>query len=165
MTRDELIQQLRDISPPIEPAWWLPAPGHLALLLLALLLVAAICYWRARRRSGLLLEQARRELHRIATQQAKDVDACIQAQALARWLKRVALLAYPQRRLESLTGRAWLEFLDQPLGGENFTRGTGRIFGGDVYRREVEADTQALLDLCERWLEAVSPRLLHRGRR
>lgn len=164
MTRDELLRQLRDISPPAEPAWWLPAPGHIALLLVLLTLVAILVYWRARRRSGQLLEQARSELRRIEAEHARDGDASRLSRQLAGWLKRVALAAYPEKRLEGLTGRAWLEFLDQSPGGPVFSAGAGRVFAGDVYRRDVGADAEELLHLCERWLDGLRPRLQRRVR-
>lgn len=162
MTRDELLSQLRDISPPAEPAWWLPAPGHIGLILVLLALLAVIAYWRARRRSGLLLEQARLELRRIEAEHDRDGDSVRLSRQLANWLKRVALAAYPEKRLEGLTGRAWLEFLDQSLGGQLFSAGAGRLFAGDVYRREIDADAKELLRLCEQWLDRLRPRLLRR---
>ena len=163
MTREELVQQLRDISPPPEPAWWQPAPGQLALILLVAALAVAFACWRARRRSARLVEQARRELRRIESRYHGRPDPSRLSLELAGWLKRVALLAFPERRLEGATGETWLEFLDQALGGGSFTRGAGRIFGGAVYARDVGPDSDRLLRLCESWLEAVSPQLRRRG--
>ncbi len=61
-------------------------------------------------------------------------------------------------------GEAWLEFLDQGIGGRQFSRGSGRLFGGTVYGREIDIDAAEVLDLCERWLSAVKPRLQQRVR-
>jgi hypothetical protein len=165
MTREELLSQLRDISPPSEPAWWLPAPGHIALMLLLAVLVAAMVYWRAKRRSGLLLEQARNELQRIEAEHGREGDTARMSRQLAVWLKRVALAAYPENRVERLTGKQWLDFLDSTLDGNGFSSGAGRIFAGKVYAREVIVDSQELLQLCGHWLERLRPRLSNRRRR
>lgn len=164
MTRDELLRQLRDISPPAEPAWWLPAPGHIVLIVLFTALAAGVVYWRVRRRSGLMFEQARDELRRIEAEHIRDGDTSRMSRQLAVWLKRVALAAYPERRLERFTGREWLDFLDNTLGGKAFSAGAGRMFAGGVYAREVTVDARALLRLCDQWLDALRPQLLARRR-
>ena len=163
MSREELLRQLRDIGPPPEPAWWLPAPGHIILTLIGLAFILALFYWRAQRRSGLPLAQARLELRRIESAHARDGDVTRLAQELSSWLKRVALSAFPDRQLAGLSGKEWLQFLDQSLGSDGFSSGAGRVFAGEVYRREVVADTRQLLNLCERWLDRVGPRLSRRG--
>ncbi|MGB5330216.1 MAG: DUF4381 domain-containing protein, partial [Gammaproteobacteria bacterium] len=83
---------------------------------------------------------------------------------LAQWLKQVALLAFPARQLESFTGEAWLQFLDESIGGDNFTSGRGKVFGDAIYRKQVNVDAGQLVELCEQWLAAVKPRLQQRGR-
>lgn len=162
MTREELLAQLKDISPPAEPSWWLPAPGHIALGLLGLALLAVLLARLARRRADRRLTRARNELRLIESRHARDPDSARLAHELAGWLKRVSLLAFPGRRLEGLTGRAWLEFLDRSIGDPRFTGGAGRVFGSEVYRRAPDFDSDGLLRLCEQWLLRIAPRL--RGR-
>jgi len=164
MTREELLSQLKDIRPPTEPAWWLPASGHLAAGLVLLVLTAILGYWLLRRRADRLLLEARRELRRIEADHAADDDASRLARALAAWLKRVALQAFPGQRLEGVTGGAWLEFLDRGVDGRGFSRGPGRVFGADIYRPRLtadggEANCAALLELCESWLRGIAPQL------
>ena len=165
MTREQLLEQLRDIRPPLEPAWWLPAPAHLAagLVLLALLVLGAI--WLLRRRSNRRLILAKRELRRIAAEHAGDDDAMRLARALAPWLKRVALQAFPGQRIEAVTGTAWLEFLDRGIGDQRFSRGVGKVFGADIYRPVTACgvDAHALLELCDSWLAGIAPRLRGTG--
>lgn len=164
MTREELLAQLRDIRPPAEPAWWLPGPGHMVLALLLLALFALLLVWLARRRADRRLTRARDELRHIEARHARDPDAARLARELAGWLKRVSLLAFPGRQLEGLTGRAWLEFLDQSIGGNRFSDGAGRVFGSEVYRRAPVFDSSGLLQLCEQWLTRIAPRLRGRPR-
>ena len=42
-------------------------------------------------------------------------------------VKRTALAAYPRERVASLSGEAWLEFLDRTGGTREFTDGAGRL--------------------------------------
>ena len=164
MTREELLLELKDIGAPPEPAWWLLAPAHSILIALALgALVFAWIWWR-QRRSRQLLRLAALELNRIETALRDHGDKRELSLALSRWLKQVALAAYPQSGLEALSGDPWLEFLDQTLGRNSFSRGEGRVFGDAIYRRQAEFDAGALLDLCRGWLHAIEPRLLQRGR-
>ena len=159
MTREDLLAQLKDIRPPVEPAWWLPAPGHLAVGLVLLAAAALLLAWFRRRRTSRTLLRARDELRRIEARQECDPDAVRLARDLAGWLKRVSLLAFPERRLQGVTGEAWLDFLDRSLGDERFSRGAGRVFGGDVYRQNPALDADELLELCAHWLTAITPRL------
>lgn len=161
MTREELLAQLKDIRSPVEPAWWLPASGHLAVALLLLVLLAILAIWWLRRRADRGLILARRELRRIAAEHAADGDVPGLARALAPWLKRVALQAFPDQRLEAVTGAAWLEFLDRGVDGKEFSCGAGSIFGADIYRPDPASRTSpdALLELCDSWLTGIAAQL------
>lgn len=165
MTREELLAQLKDIRSPLEPAWWLPAPGHLAGGLLLSILLAVVLIWLLRRRADRRLIQARRELRRIASEHAAGRDTHALARVLAAWLKRIALQAFPEQRLESVTGAAWLEFLDRGIDGKRFSQGPGRVFGSDIYRPApvLRGDARTLLDLCDAWLTGIAPRLRGKG--
>lgn len=165
MTRAELLQELRDIGPPVEPPWWLLAPGHLLLILLAFASVGLAWYWLKRKKNKRLLLIARAELDRIGNNYQANGDVRQLSLALSRWLKQVALLAYPERRPEGLTGSDWLAFLDEALDEKHFSEGDGQVFGNAIYRRQVDFDGRNALDLCETWLNAVKPRLLQRGER
>ena len=162
MTHEELLLELRDISQPIEPAWWMLAPGYLMLIMLAIVGIGLLWYWLIRRRAQRRLRLARAELHSISTRHLRDGDTQRLSLELSRWLKQVALLAYPQRGLEGLTGGRWLVFLDETLGQDKFSRGEGRVFGDAIYQRQAPMDAENLLDLCESWLDAIAPDLLRR---
>ena len=163
MNREELLLELRDISAPPEPAWWLLAPAYTILAAAALGVVLLAWWWWQRQRSRRLLRLATIELDRIGNGSGGG-DAGQLARALARWLKQVALLAYPDHRLAGMHGDEWLAFLDRSLGQERFSRGEGRILADAVYRREADFDAAGLFGLCRDWLRAVEPRLRRRGR-
>ena len=164
MTAEQLLLQLKDIQPPPEPAWWLVAPAHLVTVgIIAAVLMGGWLLLRLRR-AGRLAKLAKRDLELIKSDYQRDQDRRLLALGTSRWLKQVALLAYPARQLESVCGEAWLDFLDQSLGDREFSRGSGRLFGGAVYASDIDADGAEILALCERWLDVVRPRLQERGR-
>ena len=163
MTQQELLLALKDISPPGEPSWWLLAPGHLAILLLIIVVIASCWLWSIRRRVHRMFTAARLKLEQIESSYAHHQDSQRLARELARWLKQVALQAYPERQLEGATGSSWLRFLDSCLGDSSFTRGEGRIFGNAIYQPQASFEADRILLLTERWLRAVKPRLLQRG--
>ena len=110
MTRQDLLDALKDIDPPPEPAWWLPGDGHWLILILLLFAVAALWLRRRRRRARRLILQARRELTAIRSAYQSDLDHGRAALELSGWLKRCAMLAYPGRGLAAACGEDWLHF-------------------------------------------------------
>ncbi|MDH3536972.1 MAG: DUF4381 domain-containing protein [Gammaproteobacteria bacterium] len=159
MTSAELLLELKDIAAPAEPGWWLLAPGQIAIALLLAAAISIFWLWTRRRRSEQLFNQARRELLRIRQAYEGGDDGLQLARELSQWLKQVALLAFPDRRLEAKTGLEWLAFLDQTIGDASFSRGQGRVFADAIYQRRMRQDAGQLLALCERWLTAVKPQL------
>ena len=106
---------------------------------------------------------ARLALQDIRDRQANGEDSLRLARELARWLKQVALIAFPDSRLEGMNGSEWLKFLDRSLSDDSFSQGAGTVFADAVYQRSAQLHLAQLLGLCERWLRAVKPRLRRRG--
>jgi len=184
MTREELLLQLRDILPPPEPAWWLIAPVYLTIAALLPGLFIIVWLWRRRRRVDRRAMVARLELQAIRADYRQDQNVHLFAIKVSRWLKQVAMLAFPGNQLQSVTGEPWLRFLDQSLNmgqntdqntdqetGQNgnhdnshFSCGCGRIFGAAIYQSSVDLDADQVFALCERWLNSIRPRLQQRSR-
>jgi len=140
------LSRLADIVVPPPVPWWPPAPGWWLLLAaliagLLILLLAAIRHWRrnAYRRAAL------DEIDALPPADAANVTA------LATILKRTALAAYPRAEVASLTGRAWLAFLDRTSGSEEFTR-NGDSLAQAAYGRPAGDDTP-LLAAARRWVK------------
>jgi len=78
-----------------------------------------------------------------------------------RWalVKRTALHAYPREEIASLSGEAWLRFLDASYNGTGFTDGPGQILAQTAYlpSNELEAcnkeDISLLLKLVRKWIK------------
>jgi cbb3-type cytochrome oxidase subunit 3 len=116
------LDALRDIHTPPPVDWWPPAPGWWLLFTLLIAAVVAFIYWRKRRpikkHSHNYRQAAIKELQQIEQNwQSPDNDAeCIQALTLL--MKRYVNTYQPQA--SSLTGKAWLDFLDQTGGAGRF---------------------------------------------
>jgi len=161
MSAEELLLALKDILPPPQPEWWQIAPVWWLLLLVVLVMGFCFYGFNKRRQYNRLVYLARQELAQIRRQ---NIDRRLIALQLSEWLKRIALLAFPDRQVESMTGVCWLKFLDQCMDEKAFSIGPGQVFGGSIYSQNVEADSTEICFLCEQWLLAITPRLQQRGR-
>ena len=144
--------ELRDIHAAPLPSFWPPAPGWwlLAVLLLAVLVVLGT--WLTRRyRSYRLQQQITGEIKRLADCYIVDNPSEF-VTGLSTLLRRVALQRYPRERVASLTGPAWLRFLDETGGKGEFENGVGQILEHGAYAPQSgELPAGELLALAQRW--------------
>lgn len=145
---------LRDIHLPEEIGWWPPALGWwLAAVLIPLLIWLGIrLYKRLTRNTA--LKSARKillDIKRDTTQD--DFDKLCRLSVL---LRRVAISLAPRLEVASLTGPAWLEYLDRSMQGNPFSQGVGKQLIESPYRNKemLQLDLSALISLCEDWLKA-----------
>jgi len=164
MTTEELLLALKDIQSPAPPVWWQLAPIWWFLIFILMSAVGLLIFLKQRRNRRRLAELARRELNELINQYKAPEDSHRLLMSLASWLKRVALLAYPQARLEALNGEAWLKFLDRCIDDDSFSRGPGKIFGELVYRERAEYNKLEIVQLCRHWMSAISPVLHQRSK-
>ena len=163
MTVEELLLELKDIQPPLEPGWWLIAPAHLSAIFLFLGIVGCIWLIFRYRKANRLASLAGQELQRISSSYARDDDSDQLALELSKWLKQVSILAFPARQLEGLSGEDWLRFLDESLGHNSFSDGTGKVFGRMIYSKQINLEADQVVQLCAQWLAAIKPHLRQRG--
>ena len=69
---------------------------------------------------------------------------------LATLLRRAAMNRHPRRQVAGLTGRDWLEFLDDE--SRQFTEGVGASLATAPYARGQAPDLDALFVVCESWV-------------
>lgn len=139
------LADLNDIILPTEfetalPAlgWWLLAGFMIVLLLLALFI--AWRYWR--------LNQPRRE----AMAQLKQAELSFAELNLL--LKRLALSYYPRQQVASLSGEAWLAFLDSKV---KVPSGSFLELSAQwqhcLYAATPSSDSLACRDMAEQWIK------------
>lgn len=149
-----LLEQLRDIHGAAPPQLWPPAPGWwvVAAIVLAVLCYAGLRGLRARRRAR-LRRAALKGLDALCLAAADPARSAAFVAEVSERLRRVALNRFPRDRVASLTGDAWLGFLDETGGGTRFRRGPGRVLAVGPYLESVEVDARALLGLATDWVK------------
>jgi hypothetical protein len=143
--------ELRDIHAAPPPGWWPPAPGWWVLaILLAVLLVLGILWLRRRYQLRRFKRQVMLELENVTDRYKDNYDELVAETGI--WLRRVALQRYPQEEVASLTGSAWLEFLDATGGDGEFRNGAGQVLETGPYRQRVQdVAVDSLLALARSW--------------
>lgn len=149
---------LDQLAPPLPPApvpWWPPAPGWWLLAGLLLAVLVAILLLRRRqpaRHAPAAVEPGEDPIRAAALAElaalrrpAPDEPASPWLQALNGLLKRLCRSRYPDDRPHTLTGRAWLAFLDSRCPAAGLTRWMILVDGG--YRAECRLDDKASRDL------------------
>lgn len=143
--------ELRDIHLPPDPSWWPPAPGWWILAAIVTGLLAWLFLWlRKRNRQRQWRRQIMDELDRIATNDILRSDPPRLVGELSQLLRRSGRLI--DAAAPTLRGSAWLDFLDAHLGGEEFSKGPGRILLEGPYQRQTNVDVDVLLALVRRWM-------------
>jgi hypothetical protein len=155
----DLLQQLRDIHLPPEPAWWPPAAGWwllgIVLLVGLIKLVRVLRQTNARRKP---IRQARRIYAQLHADYEKGLlsgpDFLHQCNEL---LKRLLIHGLGQARARPLNDSQWLELLDECGGTRDFTEGPGRQLGNQRFRPFPEADPESLHPVVAKFLQGVRP--------
>jgi hypothetical protein len=150
MSAPDSLDRLHDIIAPERVPWWPPAPGWYWVLgfALVLILVLALRGWwhwqRNRYRREALAELGRQESALFDVH--RRVSALV---SLAELVKRAALSGWPRGEVASLTGSAWMAFLDRTGGTSAFSQGPGAILERASYdpRTAASLDDATLRDL------------------
>ncbi len=145
---------LRDIHLPGAPAFWPPAPGWwivaaVLIALLAWMTIVAVHRHRIHRRRQRVLATLATLEQGLAGERTPEKLALI-----SELLRRLALMRFPHQEVASLTGFAWLRFLDASGGGGRFAEGPGRVLATGPYQRSLPSDLDAsgLTALVREWV-------------
>jgi ATP/ADP translocase len=149
------LDQLKDIHLPEAVSTSELAIGWILLIIIVSLIVI---YWIYRylnktpmkQKSINLLSPAKQELEKLASL-TPDHQAVAQLSAL---LKRICLVSFPKDKTASLSGNAWVDFLNQQMSDTNasskgFSEEARRIFCEQAYRPNISLDKNT-------WLEMIS---------
>ncbi len=151
----QALSELQPIHPPAAISWWPPAPGWWALLLLSILLLHL--GWR-RYRSRKTQRAALKELHEI---EQNNVNPNEQLAQLNRLLKRYLLSCNTATSSASLSGEAWLQFLDRHSTHPGFLQPPGQLLLSAPYRNQMEEtdleQINTLLRLSRQWIRRNPP--------
>lgn len=147
--------QLEPLIMPAPVVWWPPAPGwwFLAAMILSIVLLVRLRPWqRLRRRSAIDAEPEIDPQRHIALIELAQLDKPYDGQPANQWLqqlnallKRLCRIRYPDDHPHTLSGRAWLAFLDSRCPAAGLTRWMVLVEG--VYRAECRLDDKAIQGL------------------
>ena len=164
-----LLEMLRDIQLPAAVSWWPPAPGWWGMLGVVLFAWLAWRYewfarwrpwWQTRSCTQAPFATALETLANARVAFTADGDTGALVVALSVLLRRVAMESASRDEVAGLTGDRWLEWLDEQVSGRAFSSDLGRVFADAPYRAPAdiaaEVDGDALLQVCEKWVLAVS---------
>jgi hypothetical protein len=159
MNDDPLNLPLRDIHLPEAVSLWPLAYGWwiLAGLILAAALAAWLVYLRRQHMKLSATRLAREELLRLVDRYHDEKNPVTLSRQLSILLRRVSISLFPRVDVASLTGDAWLKFLDGQVDDAPFSRGEGRILTEAPYRSRVtNHEVDQLLRHCRDWIDAVA---------
>ncbi|VAW82535.1 FIG00657500: hypothetical protein [hydrothermal vent metagenome] len=152
--------QLRDIHLPAEPGFWPPAPGWWILAALLLVLLVWVVWFATRRYR--LHRQRQRILAMLGEleQETGDKATPEKIAQISILLRRLALMRYSRQRVAPLTGKDWLNFLDESGGQGRFSQGPGQVLATGPYQPALPADldVQALGTLVRHWVKKNTER-------
>ena len=145
------LSELRDIHLPSPPSLWPPAPGWWLLALVALAALAlgvgsGVAKWRRGRGRRAAIRAMAALRNRYRNGEARDVLTA----ELATLLRRAAMNRHSRVQVAGLTGRDWLEFLDDD--SHQFTEGAGACLATAPYAGGQAPDFDALFALCDTWV-------------
>ena len=142
---------LRDIHLPEAIGWWPLAPGWWILLVVFITgIIGLVFLWR--KLTGKTVKKIAR-LELASLRNNMKLTTLEKVQALSVLLRRVCISSFPRNQAASLTGAAWLKFLDSHSKGQNFTQGAGKILVEAPYTRNINVDIECIFELCHDWID------------
>lgn len=146
------LAQLRDIHFPEAIGWWPLAPGWylLAIILLIILMVSAFFLIR-RYLNGRARRQSLQMLATYQQQHQQEMNSQLSAARVSELLKRVALVYFPRADVASLTGDAWLRFLNTTARGLDFNLVRQELLEAP-YQPAIDRDLQPLFNMARMWI-------------
>ena len=94
----------------------------------------------------------RNRYRKLALARLRDIESRAAFTELPALVKQTALAFTPREDVASLSGDAWLRFLDTSYGGRGFTEGPGRLLLELAYGRAENVDTDTLMMLVSQWI-------------
>ena len=149
--------ELRDIHLPEPISWWPLAPGWWLLVATIVFIIAAIFLFRRYQKKQALKKQVLAEFEILCAQHEQDKNTLSLLRSLSILLRRACISFYPRSEVASLTGDAWLAFLNTTGNEENFNSEQARLIATAPYLSEktpLDIDAGKFIELCQNWLKA-----------
>jgi hypothetical protein len=147
------MSQLRDIHLPEPISGWPPAPGWWLVGIFALLIIFIASRWLiAYYQKNAYRRAAQAQLNSLTKGHGAQDDCASYASNINMLLKQVAVTSYQRTEVASLSGKEWLEFLDETGNTKNFSQGPGQYLETAQYQQDASFDLAALTQCCRQWI-------------
>lgn len=160
MTPQDPLAALQPLRLPEAIGAWPPAPGWWLLAALGMVTLCTLAWlFLQRHRRNRYRRLAQAQLRHIAAQYQAQDDLGATLAALNTLLKSVSLRVYPPREVASLSGEAWVDFLNQEMAASRSNAHFPAALGQAHARNPSVTDMSQLIACADAWLRH------HRGRR
>ena len=152
------LENLYDIITPPPVPWWPLAPGWYVVGAALLALAAgAGWYWWKRWQAAAYRRAALAALQQLKARSTDEAQRGPALRELPELVKRTALAAFPRQQVASLSGTAWLEFLDRTGHTDAFTHGRGQLlpvlsYDPHASSRLETQEVEELFSVVHRWM-------------
>ncbi|MFT5521526.1 MAG: hypothetical protein ACI9IA_002127 [Enterobacterales bacterium] len=158
MNSENPLENLKDIHLPEAVSAWPPAPGWwiLAFLMLGLLSWSIWTVWK-RYQQKHLLRVSIATLEQIEQDYEKHQDPQQLIRQYSSLLRRISLALFSRSEVASLTGEAWLAFLDERADTTLFNSEAGYLLLNAPYQRPEKTieHLEKLTESMTSWVQAV----------
>ncbi len=145
---------LKDIHLPETIGWWPPAMGWWILIITIPLLIFLFFWLYKRLTRYTAIKTANKILQTVKLNTETSNEQKLKE--LSMLIRRTAMSVFPRADVAGLTGKAWLDFLDNSLGKPRFTEEVGVLLTDGLYQKEKQpVQVAPLITLCEDWLKAL----------
>jgi hypothetical protein len=147
---------LREIHLPPSIHWWPLALGWWLVIGFVILILTFFVFFTIKALRPSLKKQAAYKLNSIAHAFVETENSVQCVSDLSAFLRRVVLSQEHAQKYAGLTGLAWLECLDKPLGTPEFSQGVGRVLLKGPYQPHIEKEeVSQLIQLCRKWVKSI----------
>jgi len=159
MNQQNPLDMLRDIHLPGEISAWPPAPGWWFLLIFSILLIIAV-FWLLRKNylQKKLFRLSQSAISELELAYDKHQDPYLLVKEYSSLIRRIALARFPRQQIASLTGKLWLEFLDESAGLSVFNSEAGKLLIHGPYQKSENSvkHLDELKQAIHLWIKAVN---------
>ncbi len=146
---------LRDIHLPEAVSWWPPAPGWwLLIVALVVLVLGFIFLWRWIKHKP-LRKLAAIEFNNIVANFGQQRDSRQLLGQLSTLLRRVLMNYLGRNSSAAVTGDDWIKQLNMLADKNCFNAEQEALLSRGQFQQELDFDSHALLNSCERWIKAL----------
>ena len=150
-----LLKGLRDIHLPADPGWWPLAPAWWILIFVFLVVLVSIFAYLKKRsvlqKERAILEQYNHRLKAVLQQFEGHQNKQLLLQECSMLLRQLSIVQ--DESTANITGRQWIDHLDNLFDSNVFNNGIGQLFAEAHYRSDVDYDAGLLIVLMKDCLQ------------